>query len=90
MGTMLLIYKIMPSSPDANLEEIEEKVKKAIEEKEGKKVSFTREPVAFGLNAIKVGFDLDEKNDLDPIQSSLEAIENISSVEVEDMRRAFG
>jgi len=87
---MLLIYKIMPSSPEADLEKIKKEAKKILEEKEAQKVYFKEEPIAFGLSAIKAGFDLDEKHALDPIQAALEKIEHVSSVEVDDMRRAFG
>ena len=85
-----MTYKIMPSSPDVNLEELEQKIKQVLEKAEAKKVRFEQEPVAFGLKSIKAGFDLDESKQLDPIQGDLEKIENVSSVEVADMRRAFG
>ena len=90
MGTMLITYKIMPSSPEANLEELEQKIKETLEKAEATKIRFEQKPVAFGLKLIEAGFDLDESKQLDPIQSELEKIENISSVEVADMRRAFG
>jgi len=90
MGTMLMTYKIMPSSPDVNLKELEGKIKEVLEKAEGKKIRFEQEPVAFGLKAIKAGFDLDESKNLDPIQEEIQNIENVSSIEVDDMRRAFG
>jgi elongation factor 1-beta len=90
MGTMLLTYKIMPSSPEVDLEELEQEIKKVLEKAEGQKIGFAQEPVAFGLKSIRARFDLDESKDLDPIQKEIESIENISSVEMADMRRAFG
>jgi len=85
-----MTYKIMPSSPDVNLKELEGKIKEVLEKAEGKKIRFEQEPVAFGLKAIKAGFDLDESKNLDPIQEEIQNIENVSSIEVDDMRRAFG
>jgi translation elongation factor aEF-1 beta len=90
MGTMLIIYKIMPTSPEVNLDEIKVASKLVIEELEGKNVRFEEEPIAFGLKAVKASFDIDEKFELEPIQNKLEKIDNVSSVEVVDMRRAFG
>lgn len=90
MGIALITIKIMPSSPDVNLEELKEKIKSVVEAKEGKKTRFEEEPIAFGLNAVKVFFDLDENNELEPIEESLKEVENVSSVQVTDMRRAFG
>ncbi len=90
MGTMLITYKIMPDSPDTNLEELKEKIKEILEKVEAEEIRFEEEPIAFGLKAIKAGFDLDESKELDPIQQEIEKLENISSVEIADMRRAFG
>lgn len=90
MGTMLVTYKIMPASTEINLEELQNKVKEILEQEKGEKVRFTQEPIAFGLMAIKAGFDLDEKLSLDQIQEKIQNLEEVSSIEVDDMRRAFG
>jgi elongation factor 1-beta len=91
MGIALIRIKIMPSSPDVNLEKIKEFAKKIIEENKGMRISFKEEPIAFGLKAIIIGFEQNEDNgELDPIENRLEKIENVNSVEIIDMRRAFG
>tara|TARA_Y100000310_G_C20512450_1_gene729530 strand:- start:363 stop:635 length:273 start_codon:yes stop_codon:yes gene_type:complete len=90
MGTALLKIKLMPTSPDVNLEEIKEKAKKVIEEGKGMRVTFDEEPIAFGLKAVIANFDIDESNELEPIENALREIENVNSAEVIDMRRAFG
>ncbi|MFH1787239.1 MAG: elongation factor 1-beta [archaeon] len=90
MGTALIKIKIMPTSPDVNLEEIKEKTKMVIEENKGEKCVFEEEPIAFGLKAVIAGFSLDEEYELEPIEQSLRQIENVNSAEVSDMRRAFG
>ncbi|MBU0893848.1 MAG: elongation factor 1-beta [Nanoarchaeota archaeon] len=90
MGIALITLKIMPSSPEADLEEIKNKAKSIIEENKATKTRFEEEPIAFGLKAVKAFFDLDENHELEPIEESLKQIENISSVQVIDMRRAFG
>ena len=90
MGSMLVIYRIMPNSPEANLEEIKQKTQEILEDSEATHIGFKEDPVAFGLKAILANFELDESNGLDPLQNQIEAIETVSSVEVTDMRRAFG
>ena len=90
MGIALITLKIMPSGIEADLGKIKSKAKPIIEECKGTKVRFEEEPIAFGLKAIKTFFDLDEEHDLDTIENKLGKIENVSSVSVVDMRRAFG
>jgi len=90
MGTVLIKIKLMPSSPETNLEEIKTKAKKVVEKGEGKKISFEEEPIAFGLKALIVSFTLDESKPLEPIENKLEKIEDVNSSQVVDMRRAFG
>lgn len=90
MGIALITLKIMPTSPETDLDEIKEKTKKIIEDKQGKNPKFEVEPIAFGLKAIKAFFELDESHELEPIENTLTEIENVNSVQVIDMRRAFG
>ena len=90
MGTALLKYKIMPTSPEVNLEEIKEQAKKVVENNKGKNCRFEEEPIAFGLKAVMVFFDIDESQELEPLEKELNKIENVNSAEIIDMRRAFG
>jgi elongation factor 1-beta len=90
MGTALITLKLMPKSPNEDLEKIKEEAKKIIEDLKGTKTRFEEEPVAFGLVAVKAFFDLDESIELEPIENKLNDLENINSVQVVDMRRAFG
>jgi elongation factor 1-beta len=90
MGIALITIKLMPESPETNLEALKEKAKKVLEEKQADKVSFEEEPIAFGLKAIKASFEIDESQELEPIEESLKSIEEVTSSQVIDMRRAFG
>lgn len=81
----------MPSSPEINLKKIEEKAKIIIEKNKGTRIHFVKEPIAFGLKAIIANFEQDESNgELEPIEKELKKIKEINSVEVIDIRRAFG
>lgn len=90
MGTALITIKIMPTSPDVDLDEIKNQAKHIIEKKQGKHPRFEEEPIAFGLKAVNTFFELDESHELEPIENALAKIEDVSSVKITDMRRAFG
>lgn len=90
MGIVMIRLKIMPISPEVNLEKIKESAKKVIIKKEGKREEFSEEPIAFGLKAVIVSFELDENKELEPIEEEIKKAKEVSSVQVIDMRRAFG
>ena len=90
MGIALITIKLMPSSPEENLEEIKAKVKVIIEKEQGKNVRFEEQPIAFGLKAVITYFDINESQELEPIENKLSEIENVNSVQLIDIRRAFG
>jgi elongation factor 1-beta len=95
MATAVVTVKVMPSSPEVNLDEIKEKVQAVIREfterddPADQKVEV--EPVAFGLKALKIIFTMDEaKGSPDAIEEKVKAIEGVQSFEVTDVRRAVG
>lgn len=90
MGIALIKIKIMPTSPETNLEDIKNSSKTIIEGNQGQNVSFEEEPIAFGLKAVIASFSIDESQELEPIENKLREIENVNSAEISDMRRAFG
>ena len=71
MGIALIKIKIMPTSPEVNLEEIKDKAKEVIEANKGEKPTFEEEPIAFGLKAVIAGFSLDEQYELNSIEEAL-------------------
>ena len=90
MAFALIKVKIMPNSPDTDLDEIESKSKEILEGKGSKSIRFEREPIAFGLIAVIVGFSWDDNDSNDDVLEELQNIENVSSAEVIDYRRAIG
>ncbi len=80
----------MPESPDTNLEEIRKSAEGIIDKEEGKNPTSETEPIAFGLNALKISFSRDETLDSDKMMEQIQNIEKISSAEIIDFRRAFG
>jgi elongation factor 1-beta len=79
--------KIMPNSPEANLEEIETKVKELIKERKGINNEYSIEPIAFGLKALIAFFQWPEEKELEELEEKINSIENIQSVQVIDIRK---
>jgi len=90
MGIVVVKIRLMPTSPDTNLEEIKEKTKELIEKKGGKGCQFEEKPIAFGLKAIEVFFGWPEEEEIDSLETELSKIKNVNSVQMIDMRRAIG
>ena len=90
MGIAAVKIKLMPVSPDANLEKIEKEARELIETSGGKNPNFEKQPIAFGLNALIVLFAWPEEKELEGLEEKLKKIENVKSVQVIDIRRAIG
>ena len=91
MASVIATIKIMPESPEIDLNSIEEPAKKLIAEFAGEGETKTeQEPIAFGLKALKITFVMDEaKGSPDPLADKIKEIEGVNSSEVVDVRRAI-
>jgi translation elongation factor aEF-1 beta len=87
MGIAGIKIKIMPTSPDADLEKIKQEAKLIVESQGGKNREYNEEPVAFGLKSIIAFFEWDEEKESDEVAKEFEKIENVSSAQVIDVRR---
>ncbi|MFC1697486.1 elongation factor 1-beta [Nanoarchaeota archaeon] len=92
MAKAIVTLKIMPVSPETDLNQLEEKAKVEIVSFAGETETKTEiEPVAFGLKALKILFVMDEAiGSTETLEKSIEAFEEVNSVEVTDVRRAVG
>ena len=92
MADVVVTLKIMPDSPEGNLDKIKEEALKKIKVFSGNdnhKIEI--EPVAFGLNALKILFVMAEaKGSTDALEEQISKIKGVNSVEVTDVRRAIG
>jgi elongation factor 1-beta len=80
-------YKIMPTSPEVNLEEIKETARKIVEDFGGENKEYTEEPIAFGLKSITVFFFYPDDKEVEEVEKKLSKIENVNSVQLIDMRK---
>ncbi len=90
MGVVAIIAKIMPDSPQANLKSIEKEALIRLQKNGAMNISFSIEPIAFGLKAIKAKFAWPEEKGTEIVESILSSVPNVSSATIEDYRRAFG
>jgi len=90
MGMSAVKFKIMPESPNVNLEEIKNTAKSIIESLGGVFSASEKIPIAFGLKALEISFAFPEEKEIDEVGNELEKIEKVSSVEMIDYRKAFG
>ena len=91
MARVIVTLKIMPQSPEVNLDLIKEQaVEKII--KYGGEVGKTEiQPIAFGLNALMIYFIQDESlGGTTKLEEQISSIPGVNSVEVTDVRRAIG
>ena len=81
MGNALVIFKIFVEDPE-QIESVVERLK-AVSEGECKEVK--REPIGFGVEAIKAGFVIPDKVDgaMDKLEAAVKGVEGINEVEVE-------
>ena len=86
MGEVLTTIKLMPESPDVDLEQMKTDIQNAIgEDAEIHKIE--EEPIAFGLVALIVLFIVDDgEGGTDAIEEKLANIPNVNSMEIMDVR----
>ena len=90
MADVVVTLKIMPESPESDLDSISSKATEIINSygEVGKKEIV---PVAFGLNAINLIFVMDEsKGSTDELEQKVRDLDEVNSAEVTDVRRAVG
>ena len=91
MADVIVTLKIMPDSPDADLEKIKDKAKLLITEFGGEVGKEEEQPVAFGIKALVLIFVMkEETGSTEPLEENIKKISAVQSVDVTDVRRAIG
>lgn len=92
MANAVVTLKIMPASPETDLEALEKKALKEITDfNDNKETKVSTEPIAFGLKAVNIIFVMDEaKGSPDPIAEKIAEFEEVNSTVITDVRRAIG
>ena len=85
MAEVIVTFKVMPSSTDIDLDDLENKVKEAVNPEK-----IEREPIAFSLVALKVVKMIpDAGGVLEETEGKLKAVEGVGEVEVLEMGRSL-
>ena len=91
MAQVIITIKIMPESPDVDLDAVLEESKKKVIEFGAEFGKSEIEPIAFGLKALKIILISEEsKGSTDSLEESLLDIDGVQSAESVDVRRAIG
>jgi elongation factor 1-beta len=87
MGDVVATIKLMPESPDVDLAKIKENIEKSIpSDTELHKIE--EDPIAFGLVALLVMVVVgDAEGGTEKVEKNFSQLEDVSSVEVIDIRR---
>ncbi|MBI3623108.1 elongation factor 1-beta [Candidatus Pacearchaeota archaeon] len=86
-GIIGVKIKIMPTSPDVNLEHIKSKAMKIVEQENGFNREYIEEPIAFGLKAIIAFFQWPEEKALEELEEKFRKIKDVNSIQIIDMRK---
>jgi translation elongation factor aEF-1 beta len=82
MGDVGIIYKLMPTDIEVDLEAVQEHIKGSLPPDATLNLMETK-PIAFGLNSLEVQIILDDKKGgADELETFFAGIEGIGSVEV--------
>lgn len=91
MGTAIVTIKIMPESPETDLEKLESESKSAIKKLALGDVNVDIQPVAFGLKSLNLSFSMNEdQGSPEDLEKELGNLDGVNSVETVDVRRAVG
>ena len=79
---------LMPESVDTDLEKIKVSLKEKL--RKAKNIQIEETEIAFGLKSLKVLIAWPDSEETDEIENIVAKIKGVSSVKIEDIRRAFG
>jgi len=83
MGDVAVVVRVMPDSPDRDLDALKDAVRDAVDVED-----LGEDEVAFGLTALKVSTIVaDDAGGTDAVENALRDIDGVQSVEIEDMNR---
>lgn len=91
MAEVIIKFKIMPESPEVDLDALTATLKGKLEEAGAETGETETQPVAFGLKALFITCLRDEaKGDTEDMEKALAATEGVGSVSIEAVGRTLG
>ena len=90
MALSFLKIKIRPKSTEVDLDVLTKEISKKVEELGGSLQESLKEEMAFGMKSLIVTISWPEEKESFALEQALEKIEDVSSFDIIDHRRAFG
>lgn len=91
MARIIISLSVLPKNVNVDLEGLKPKIEKIISKSGGEVGRVEIEPVAFGLESLKIIFITNEvAGGTEELENSISKIEGVQSVRVTDVRRAIG
>ncbi|AEH06745.1 elongation factor 1-beta [Methanothermococcus okinawensis] len=82
MAKVMAKLKVMPVSPEVDKENLKKKVKETVEKMDTICRNISDEPLAFGLYAIYVLIEMEEREGgTEPIENAISQLDDVESVE---------
>ena len=83
MGSVFVVYRIMPDSPES-VERVRDSVVRALKDAGVDVMDVKEEPIAFGLRAILLGVKMEDREGvLDAVEEKIRSVQGVESVSVE-------
>jgi elongation factor 1-beta len=88
MAKVLVVVKVLPEDINIDLEELKDKIAKALPENYEIK-GYETEPIAFGLKALRLVVVMPEitEGGTEPLEKTIMSVDGVSQVEVEAVHR---
>ncbi len=87
MANVVVTMKVLPDSPERNLDELSAKVEEVIK-KFGRMYKKSTQPIAFGINAMIFSFIMEEKEGgTEPVEAEVKKIGGLGDVQITDVTR---
>ena len=90
MALVAVQFRVMPKSPEVDMNKLQTAIEKRLEEIGGIFNKAETQEVAFGLKCLVFIIGWKEENDPDLIETELGKVKDVQSIEVIDVRRAIG
>lgn len=91
MAVASIKIKVLPDSPEIDIEDLKKKITHALMKAGAIRVaSIEEEEIAFGLKALIVMLAWPEEKETSEAESAIQKVDGVSQTDIIDYRRAFG
>ena len=86
MGTVALTFRIMPESPETDLNKVKAEIKNVVSKHGGMELKSVEEkPIAFGLRSLQLLITMPDSQGTGKLEEEIADIDGVASVEAGDV-----